>query len=101
MEVQEIIDVKEPVKTGGKEYMREYMRDYIKNGKEIICDCGGKFKNYNKCIHKKTKRHIKHEEMKRTGTSVEIQQLKDEVETLKKLLESKPKPKTKKPEIVL
>jgi uncharacterized protein (DUF111 family) len=40
-----------------KEEMKEYMKDYVKNSKSIKCECGGKYKTYNKYIHIKSEKH--------------------------------------------
>jgi hypothetical protein len=73
-------------KSGDKEYMRNYMRDYIKNSQEVTCPCGGKFKSYNKCLHKKTKKHLKYEEMLKNGGKEDVNKLKERLELLEKLL---------------
>lgn len=61
-----------------KLYIRNYMREYIKNAEEYKCECGGKYKTYNKCLHNKTKRHIKY-----------IQNKEDNNETIKKLVDER------------
>jgi hypothetical protein len=39
------------------EEMKKYMKEYVKNSKSIKCECGGKYKTYNKYIHIKSEKH--------------------------------------------
>lgn len=89
--IEEVVDVEIPKgKAGDKEYMKNYMRDYIKNSEKMVCECGGKFKSYNKCLHKKTQKHLKWEEMKENQTPEnEIARLKEELSILKRILVNK------------
>jgi len=73
-------------KAGDKDYMRNYMRNYIKESAQITCECGGKFKSYNKCLHKKTKKHVLYEEMRGKTKSDDVDKLKQEIEILRKLI---------------
>jgi hypothetical protein len=77
-------------KAGDKEYMKNYMRDYIKNSEKMTCECGGKFKSYNKCLHKKTQKHLKWLEMnEQNKPENEIVRLKEELSILKRILVNK------------
>lgn len=45
--------------TNEKEYMKKYFRSYVLGSQSLICPiCSGKYKSYNRHIHRKTKKHI-------------------------------------------
>lgn len=79
-------DIQKVGKAGDKDYMRNYMRNYIKESQQVVCECGGKFKSYNKCLHKKTKKHILYEEMRGKNKNDDVDKLKQEIEILRKLI---------------
>lgn len=43
--------------SNSKEYMKKYMQEYAKKAKEIECECGHKYKEYQKTKHLLTKKH--------------------------------------------
>lgn len=69
-----------------KDKMKEYMNEYVKNSQNIKCECGGKYKTYNKYLHVKTNKHKKYKEENITN----IQNISKEIEELKKLLQQRP-----------
>ncbi len=70
------------------EKMKEYMKEYIKISEKIKCECGGKYKTYNKHIHNKTKKHkeyiIKSEY---ENTPIELLSIKQEINRINKIIE--------------
>jgi len=65
-------------------YMREYMRDYVKYSPKVECECGAVFKSYNRCIHNKTKKHVRWVE--NIGATADMQTLRKEFHELRKFV---------------
>ena len=73
-------------------YMNEYMKKYIADSKQVICPCGGKYKEYRLSSHNKTKRHINYKTMPEKvdeKTNESIDELKKEIQMLKDLIINK------------
>ena len=75
--------------TNSREYQKLYMQKYIKEkgGELYKCECSKDVKKYDKARHNKTKYHLEH--VNKIHTKSDIEELKAELESIKKKLKLK------------
>ena len=61
-----------------------YMKKYVADSITIICECGGKYRRYNKSLHLKTRKHYIHNMVSMNGKATksnELEAIYDKIES--------------------
>lgn len=67
-----------------------YMKKYVADSITIICECGGKYRRYNKSLHLKTRKHYIHNMVSMNGKATksnELEAIYDKIESIEEAIQ--------------
>ena len=67
-----------------------YMKKYVADSITIICECGGKYRRYNKSLHLKTRKHYIHQMVSMNGKATksnELEAIYDKIESIEEAIQ--------------
>ena len=67
-----------------------YMKKYVADSITINCECGGKYRRYNKSLHLKTRKHYIHQMVSMNGKATksnELEAIYDKIESIEEAIQ--------------